>query len=537
MLTYSSDNNVQEVPAYASTSWLTFYDFLNSNIKDRVMANRCITSHTVGESLLHIIYPVADQIVTHVIDKLGYRDLIKDNIDIKTESGRDWSKTIDKDGNANTRTNRVRVKLNPSVNPSTIKWEASGTTKALANGNTLQQNENGSGHAQRLPWATGSHISKRRFSIFHDDHIAVDMSERAVGSSMSMEVTMEFEDEFVANEALSRIFQCFTNGEMINYVDILYDYPIPDTFQYLLKYLYHLKCITPENPNGAFGTDKKFKINDWFRWLRENSNDTISLLVNRNRPEHKELVVNKNHFQALYLIECSQETPSLTDPKGASITFNLTIQYSRANILVMEYPVIVNNNYVDYKYIPLERQIRAAGPETMIMWQNPAVTMLWQQTYTNYWPPKPVVFPFYDPWEVPSDSRASQYGYRSVLQAAFTIDHPEDPEGATYFDFDTDVERALGCKLDKDILAAIAHDKNLVFSNNGLVNISVYADDIPVSNKYLDISDGHTLTIKCRSTKPIYRMVISIKPPDKQQRPFWNRVWVASITTHKEKKG
>ena len=500
------------------------------------MANRCITSHTVGESLLHIIYPVADQIVTHVVDKLGYRDLIKDNIDIKTEGGRDWSKTIDHDGNPNTRTNRVRVKLNPNVNPSTIKWESSGTTKALANGNTLQQNENGSSHASRLPWAIGGHISKRRFSILHDDDIAVDLSERSVGSSMTMEITMEFEDEFVANEALSRVFQCFTNGEMINYVDIMYDYPIPEDFQYLLKYLYHLKCTTTDNPNGAF-ENKKFKINDWFKWMREKSNETISLLVNRNRPAHKEIVVNKNHFQALYLIECSQETPQALDPKGASITFNLTIQYSRANIMVMEYPIIVNNQYVDYKYVPLERQIRAAGPETMIMWQNPAVTMLWQQTYTNYWPPKVVKFPFYDPWDVPSDSMASQYGFRPVLQAAFTLDNVSDPNGVTTFDFSTDVGKSLGCKLDPDILEAIAHDKNLVFSSNGLVNISVYADDIPLSSKYLDISDGHTLIIKCRSVKPIYRMVVSIRPPTKLERPAWNRVWVTSFIMRKEKKG
>lgn len=500
------------------------------------MANRCITSHTVGESLVHIFYPVADQIVAHVIDKLGYRDLMKDNVSITSEGFREWTKTNDLDGNANTRKNRVRVKLNPNVNPSTIKWEASGTTKALANGNTLQQNENGSSHASRLPWATGGHISKRRLSIFRDDEIAVDMSERAVGSSMTMEVTMEFEDVYQANEALSRVFQCFTNGEMINYVDIMYDYPVPSDFQYLLKYLYHLKCTTPENPNGAF-ENKKFKINDWFQWLRKNSNDAITIIVNRNRPEHKELVVNKNHFQALYLIECSQDTPNPTDPRGASITFNLTIQFSRANILVMEYPVIVNNNYVDYKYIPLERKIRAAGPESMIMWQNPAVTMLWQRTYTNYWPPKPFIFPFYDPWEMPHDCKAYQYDYRPVMQAAFTLDNITDPEGTTQFDFATDMAKAFESKLDQDILNCIAKDKNLVFTTNSLVNITVFADDVAVDNKYLDISDGHTLIIKNKSPKPIYRMVLSVRPPSKVERPYWNKVWIASIITHKEKKG
>lgn len=501
------------------------------------MANRCILSHTVGESLLHIIYPVADQIVCNVIDNLGYRDLIKDNIDIKTDNGRDWSKTIDHNGNPNTRTNRVRVKLNPSVNPSTIKWEASGTTEALANGNTVVQNENGSSHASRLPWAAGNHVSRRRFSIVHDDDIAVDMSERAVGASMTMEVTMEFEDEFVANEALSRVFQCYVNGDMINYVDIMYDYPIPDSFQSILKYLYHLKCTSVDNPAGAIDKDGKFKVNDWFSWMREKSNDTVSLLVNRNNPKHKEIVVNKNHFQALYLIECSQETPEILDPKGASITFNLTIQYSRANLLVLEYPVIVNNNYLDYKYIPLDRKIRAAGPETMIMWQNPAVTLTWQRTYTNYWPPKPVIFPFYDPWMVPSDSRASQYGYRPILQAAFTIDNVDDPNGDTRFDFDTDAESKLGCKLDKDVLDRIHNDKELVLSVDSLVNITVYADDVAVDNKYLNISDGHTLIIKNRSPKPIYRMVVSVRPPTKEGRAFWNRVWVAGITTHKDKKG
>jgi len=506
------------------------------------LANRLIISHSIGESLNHIHYKIVTQVAKSIVDRMGYHDLIAENIDIKSDFV-DWTKTKNKDSAANIRGNRVRVKFNPNVNLSTIKWEGSGTTKDLANGNTLVQNPNGASVAQRMPWLLGYHMHKRNSSIMCDDEIGVDLNDRMVGSSMTMEVTMEFEDEFMANEALTRLFQCYTNGDMINYLDIMYDYPVPEQFIYLTKYLYHLKCLTASNENGAFQLidgKRKFKIQEWYEWLKKYSNGTISVLFNRNRPEHKELVVNKNNFQALYLIECSQETPQPLDPAGASITFNVVIQFARANLMTLEYPVIINNNYVDPKMVPMERKIRAAGPETMIMWQNQAFTKYWHDTYTT-WPPSPVKFPFYDPWNVPTDCCAWQNGYRPVLIAAFTIDDPDNKDGDTRFDFDTDPAAALGSVIDADILKCIKEKKNRVFGVDEFVNITVFADDVAIrpdgDEHLLDISDGHTLIIRNRRTLPVYRMVLSIGKPIRSQAWHWNRVWIASITTHPERKG
>lgn len=505
------------------------------------MANRLMISSTVNESLIHVHYPVAYQVVRCIVDRMGYHDEIKDNIDVKTDF-HDWTKTTDHNSAAAIRGgSRVRVKLNPNVNPSTVKWEGSGTQRDLTNGNTLIQNQNGSAAASRFPWKHGGHISNRMFSIFRDDEAAIDLSDRMVGTSMSMEVSMEFDDEFEANECLSRVFQCFTNGDMINYVDLMYDVPIPQQFQNLLMYLYNLKCTTPDNPNGNKDENGNFKVQEWYEWLRKYSNDTISILTNRNRFENKELVINKNHFQALYQIDCSQETPHTIDPTGGAITFNVAVQFARSNLVVLEYPIIINNNFIDPAAVPLERKIREAGPETKIMWQNPAYTRLWHETYTRPWPPKPVVFPYYDPWVMPTDCRAWMYNYRPVLIAAFTIDNPEDPNGDTRFDFDTDPETALESKIDPEILKCIKEKKEKVFGVDEFVNITVFSDDIAIrpdgEEKLLDLSDGHTLIIKNRRTQPIYRMVISIKPPEPKHAYHWNRVWICSIFTHTPTKG
>ena len=498
------------------------------------MGNRLLLTSTVQESLLHIVDKVADQSLRWVVNRLGYRDLFKDNIIVSTDF-RQYSKTHDKNHAAATRGSRVLAKLNPNVNPSSIKWEASGTTRDLANGNTPQQNPDGGRTSQRLPWAAGNHISMRHSSIFRDDYIGVDLSERSLGSSLSMEVTMEFEDEHVANEAISRIYQCFTNGDMINYVDVMYDYPIPNNFQAILKYLYHLKCMDAEHPNGALDDQGKFKTEEWYNYLQKFSNGAITYLFNRNHGKYQELVVNKNHFQALYLIECSQETPAPLDPEGASVTFNLTVQYSRSNILALEYPIIVNNQYVDQKYVPMERQYRAHGLESMVMWQNPSWTAMWHRTY-SIWPPKPFMFPFWDPWLVPTDSRIWMNRYRPILIAAFTVDEPENPDAVTTFDFDTDVEAALESRLDPAIIDCIHTKKNRVLGVDEFVNIAVFADDVAVYEKdHLDISDGHTLKIKNRRTTPIYRMVVSIAPPVGKAKHQWNRVWITNIKTHKEK--
>ena len=495
------------------------------------MANRLLLSHSVGESLLHVINPVADQAIHFIIDKLGYKNLFASNIDVRTDE-RKWTKSNDKSNAGNLRVNRVRVKLNPNVDPSTIKWEASGTTIDLGNGNTLIQNRTGSAHAQRQPWADGMHYSKSKFSIMRDDEIAVDLTDHTVGCSMSMEVTMEFSDEHIANEALSRITQVFTNGEKINYIDIAYDVPIPAQIQNVMRYLFHLKSITPENQNGAFiekDGKKIYNMRAWFDWMQKLSNKVITLNVNRNRPEHKELIINKNHFQALYLIECNQEAPAPIDPEGSSVTFNLTVQFARSDRIILEYPVIINNLYVDSKFVPMERKVRAAGPESMIMWDNPAVTGEWYRTYAHPWPPKPFMFPYWDPWIVPIDSRAWQHNYRPVLIAAFTLDDPD-----TRFDFDKDVAGVLGCKLDDEIIKCIHEKKNRVLGVDERVNITVFADDVMTDPKFLDISDGHTLIIKNRRKVPIYRMVVSIGPKIREYVHQWNRVWICSITTLRE---
>lgn len=505
------------------------------------MGNRLMLTHSIGESLLHIHLPVAQQAVKHVIDRLGYHDVFQDNIDISTDFF-DWSKTKDKEGRAAIRDDRVRVKLNPNVNPSTNKWEGSGTTTALANGNLVDRN--GAAVEQRLPWAHGSLLPNRKFSVFRDNYIDVDMHDITVGCSMTMEITLEFHDEFRANEALSRIFQCFTHGDMTNYIDIMYDFPVPSQLQSVLRYLYHLKMQSKDNPNGAFDVDehnhKHFKHEEWYEWLKKYSNDAITTLSNRNKfgnlkLEHRELVVNKNHFQALYQIDCSQETPSKMDPRGASITFNLVIQFARSNILALEYPIVVNNQYIDTKFVPLERVIRAAGPETAIMWQNPAVTKLWQDTYTQFWPPKPFVYPFYDPWMTPRDDRASLWGYKPVIICTFTLDNVDDPEGVTTFDFDTDPQKVFESYIDEQILNCIHEKKNAVFGVSEFVNITVFADDVAVDPKYLDISDGHTLTVKCKNTQRVYRMVVGLHPPVKNRIMEWNKVWIVCIHTKKRK--
>lgn len=492
------------------------------------MGSRLLSSETVSESLIHIMYPVADQAVNYVISKMGYTDTFKNNIDVTTDF-RKWSKTSDEGKSGRTRGDRVRVKLNPNVNPSTIKWEGSGTTVDLGNGNMLIQNS-GSARAQRKPWASGQHISNSKLSILRDDWIGVDLTDSMVGTSISMEITYEFVDEYMANEALSKLFQVFQNGDMIGYIDIAYDVPIPKNTLSLLKYMYHLSQIDADHPNGALDENGRFLAAGWYKWMQEKSGNVITMMTNRNRPEHKEIVINKNHFQALYLIECSQETPTPLMPDGASITFNMTVQFARSNRILLEYPIIVNNNYVDSRYVPMERMVRAAGPDTMILWQNPAVAKTWLSTYTA-WPPKPFMFPFWDPWMVPNDSRAWQHGYKPVIIAAFTLDNVDKEDAFTQFDFDTDPANVFQSKIDPVILKTIKEKKNKVFDCDEIVNITVFADDIAVDKKYLDISDGHTLIIKMKDSNAIYRMVVNVGKKIKEGPYNWNRVWITSIIT------
>ncbi len=473
------------------------------------MSQRLSLSRVVSESMIHIIEPIADQSLRFVIGRLGLSGLMEE-IQIVSDF-RDVSKATDDNKNAKLIDYRVRAKLNPSVNPNNNKWDGYKTAIDLGNGNAIVRQEDVT--RKKRPW-TGNDFTGRDYSIFHDENLFVDITEWNVGSTLSMEVKMDFHDLTPAQDALSAIFATFTNGDMVGYVPIQYDYPIPEDIQLVLKKIYWMSDM--EKSNDAYAD-----------WLNKKSIGFLSWNTNRNNINVRELVGLKNNTQALFLIECSQDQPEVGNNRF-TVNFNLTVQYSRTNRLIMDYPIIVNNKLLPFDYVPCtkeERQVNR-GP---FMWQNSAVNLYWHQQYKND-NPIPAMYPWWDKWELPYHSIIAKKGFRPIFIAAITLDDVDDPEGFTILDLK---EGLPGYTLRDDLLQMLSKLKSRALHFAGTyINVAVFAHDYQVNPNLVEF-DGRYLKLLSRQKGSIYRLVISIDPYPDNLKGMPEFVWDDSILKQK----
>jgi hypothetical protein len=459
--------------------------------------------------MIHIIEPIADQSLRFVIGRLGLSGLMEE-IQIVSDF-REVSKATDDNKNAKLIDYRVRAKLNPSVNPNNNKWDGYKTAIDLGNGNAIVRQEDVT--RKKRPW-TGNDFTGRDYSIFHDENLFVDITEWNVGSTLSMEVKMDFHDLTPAQDALSAIFATFTNGDMVGYVPIQYDYPIPEDIQLVLKKIYWMSDM--EKTNEAYAD-----------WLNKKSIGFLSWNTNRNNINVRELVGLKNNTQALFLIECSQDQPEVGNNRF-TVNFNLTVQYSRTNRLIMDYPIIINNKLLPFDYVPCTKEERQMnrGP---FMWQNSAVNLYWHQQYKND-NPIPAMYPWWDKWELPYHSIIAKKGFRPIFIAAITLDDVDDPKGSTILDLK---EGLPGYTLRDDLLQMLATSKERALHFAGTyINVAVFAHDYQV-NPNLVKFDGRYLKLLSRQKESIYRLVISVDPYPDNLKGIPEFVWDDSILKQK----
>ena len=473
------------------------------------MSQRLSLSRVVSESMIHIIEPIADQSLRFVIGRLGISGLMEE-IQIVSDF-REVSKATDDKKNAKLIDYRVRAKLNPSVNPNNNKWDGYKTAIDLGNGNAIVRQEDVT--RKKRPW-TGNDFTGRDYSIFHDENLFADITEWNVGSTLSMEVKMDFHDLTPAQDALSAIFATFTNGDMVGYVPVQYDYPIPEDIQLVLKKIYWMSDM--EKSNEAYA-----------EWLNKKSIGFLSWNTNRNNINVRELVGLKNNTQALFLIECSQDQPEVGNNRF-TVNFNLTVQYSRTNRLIMDYPIIINNQLLPFDYVPCTKEERQMnrGP---FMWQNSAVNLYWHQQYKRD-NPIPAMYPWWDKWELPYHSIIAKKGFRPIFIAAITLDDVDDPEGVTILDLK---EGLPGYTLRDDLLQMLAKlkDRALHFAGT-YINVAVFAHDYQVNPNLVEF-DGRYLKLLSRQKGSIYRLVISIDPYPDNLKGMPEFVWDDSILKQK----
>ena len=455
-----------------------------------------VVTQAVDDLMRCMFHPLGEQITAKIIQELDLGAIFGNKIHYKS-SRSNSSLSSDDENTATLEENRVTVELIPNMNPVATKWETA----------TFAHGMHGYSSQQQV-------YSRKPF--FYDNQTQVSLTDREVPANLALNFTMQFVDSVDAHAVASKLMTTYTNGEKFFVDDLRYDYPLPKKIYIMLLGFWKIK-------NGGDSTG-------WIDHLKNMSGDRITTTVNRFAPEtsERQLVVKKNLSGVVVQMDYTAERPEPQSTNQSTdklmVEFSLTVQFSRAHMVDMVYPIHMMNQQVPAELLVVDPELAYVPPEET----HPYFSVdLFRKAVKGEisLPPKPVMIPWYDDWSVPTGSALIKLKYRPFLSIAFTLDDLVDingdpnPTGETVIDLEN-----LPVTLIPEIITALQEQgvQSLYFTQ--AINVSVYSNNYPLEpSTELVLENGTILRVSNRNPYPTYRLILSeyIGKPYGTLNPFW----------------
>lgn len=469
-------------------------------------------SSMIHESVTHVVHPIIEQVVRKVLVTTQTYEQFRDHIFIQTDENA--VKTTNEDGKHRGRVNRDKVVATAevSINPSSVEWE---------NFRPI--------HAGR------NELSARNFgahpAIMVDEISRVFVGETSKPCAISIEMKFFIKDLERAYTLQSMLHHCYPAGVPIIYEDLCYDYPFPRD---ILTILF-----------GIYKNKRSYKDKTLFEYMGDHSKTPLSLKSDREG-SRAEVIVSKYDPSVLVQFSTSDGRPAAVTENnlavGYEVTTNLIVQFNRPDSVIINYPIIIENNLLDARFIsqsidPYIGEINTADRITRfhnsVSDLNPVIRM-----------------PYYDDWIVPHSSIAKFHEYQEFFVAAVTLDANPlkvDREGyLTYNDqvffippspaqlrFGAEYTTAVnltsnltedGLYLNPDIVSIIEEQGHDTFGFEAPINISIYADDNPINPTMIKLEDNLLIGIPHDNLDRIFHLVVSQKKTIRKMHPKWMKM-------------
>lgn len=431
---------------------------------------------TVGEQYTHIFEPVARQVVHWIIKDLGQSSLWDNDWISFTSDHNAPLRLADRDRNVRLQMHdRVDCVIRTNMDVDTIKWP---------------------GAHDRLT----QHIEVGQTSpILFDADTSTILSEWLIQSNLIMSLTLTVVDRSTAHQLMDAISMTLSPNNPGYLVDFTYDYPIPLKALGILLEIFRLKGL----PDEVF-----------VRSLEEYSARQLGTAMNTVTTKH-EIVRKRSVEQAMAQIDMSVQEPNVIKSNqrviGYSIPLEITLQFMRPQAVLVEYPIIVNNQHIPEQLIDAEL---ASWPPGLISQYDQTLSPFlniahYQKMLEGEVTRIPVVkAPCYDPWVPNIDTNSLRFGYQPFLIMAITLDTDANgtPTGTTTIDLAN-----LGdITLIPEVLAKYAELQGQALYYQGMYNVAAYANDVQIEPGLLTF-DGQTLTLPHVDTNRVYRLIFSVK--------------------------
>lgn len=452
----------------------------------------------VPEVTKQCIEVVSEQITNRLIDHLGFSNifLYNDNLFIHSDDLRS-SIFDDSSNNIRAQNNRCDVKILPGYDALETKFDII------------------SGRVQDTTftsprWTTGD------YPIFSDKRANVFIAEIALPSVIELQFTIKLKSIELSDALNTALFsRALTNGGISDYNDIQFSYGFPDKILLLLYKIYNMQ--------DDLKAEMTFK-----EYLRFGSNDGITGLMNRSRPEGDvEIIYQKNNSKVLGRLEYSGDKHETEDFNKVSnryvINFSYFLQYSRPTILRTVYPIMVYNKVIDKQYVVPQQKNMSYGEGNQYITDRALNHYFLKQKEANLCLERsyPLVrYPFFDDWQrSPTMYKDVNEKYMPIFIGLLSIDIATDNTLSLSVDMEKEIFPLLSpsCVVEmKKVIQEFQLEKdteltfNDLFKRLGIFDISVFSNDNIIKFDRLTLSDEYVLTIAgpLDITK-LYRLVIS----------------------------
>ena len=421
----------------------------------------------IVEASSMILEPISQEMTYAVLTRLGLKNVFEDNVYITNDFTKP-SITSEGDGhNALIPKDRCDVKMTTIWNPHEVRWG----------------DVNSFNHTQA--YGSSSHLNRTLVPVFFDGVADVRLVEQQVPCSMALEFSLQFKNREAAFMTISAINNTSIKDSVINIHNLCYNYPIS---QEIIDCLYQVYFLRKDYFNMDFSTYLKRTTRGAAQYLKQRTGDKF------------ELVIKRQHLKAMGVLEYSQSSPGIEEQdRGVNrfiVDFSYTIQFARPDALRLSFPVVICNKMIPHWMLsPRDRSGSANIPG---IFQEKVITRYLKETRSV--PPPVVRFPEYDDFTIPLQ-HVIRYGFRAFFCAAVLLDD----------EFPTKIDLLnLGeVKLHAKVVEIMKLQGIEVFSTNGLINMAVYCNDMPVNQSLLSIDENLVISVAMSDKTRRYHLVIS----------------------------
>ena len=437
----------------------------------------------ISEQTDHIYDVIAKQFAHKILRDLNTLTKLEDKIYIDTGYSAPQS-TTDGDNNSILRNNKLIVKATPNTNPTSLKWD-----------NITGQH------------VTGQYINSRTLHnqfnlLFADKAASIFVREMTIPTSINLEFELELVSRDQAYEIPAQLFRRYAVGQVFTEV-LTYDYPIPNDILTLLFSLYKMRRLS---------TPKTFP-----EYIDICSNNKFTYNVSRADQRNVEIVVPKTMINALCTVEYNEDKPEEVKVNRSAnayqTKFNVIVQFERSDMLMMQYPCVVDNQVLPANMIPEPKTTHIESLD------GPFPTRVFNEAMktTSMVRPSEVRMPYYDDWLIPG-SLAQMRSYKEFMTAIFLVDE-QNPDRITEIELGGDL--GDGDQLHPIVKKILKLQGNDSFRTDCIFHIDVFWGDRAVDASTLSIDENLVVRVPCKDINQTHRIVLSEITDLKYLNPKW----------------